>query len=289
MPVYATRAIRREFVNTCDTFLDNVEKSRVCQIYKKFVGDSTTNETEIDVRVKLAFDLRDPDIITDIQHFNEERISIYNTFWEYAKKFLEGTAQDSVVAVDKRHHDPIVHLARAISVEDLKNQIAKLYLEELAIKFRNNIWLIFLDDKHRCKIKEPGHPVAAIEHEKQVVVTTYETFAVSDHDFTKCSLIPSVTMICNIPDNIEGSFYQGQVNIGLKDTTFQASSSLRYMTELYDMLIHTEKHHLFLMLYTDGGPDHKNTFLRVQLSLIAMFVALDLDYLVAVRILPGHS
>src|SRR5215475_1427727 len=43
------------------------------------------------------------------------------------------------------------------------------------------------------------------------------------------------------------------------------------------------------MLYTDGGPDHKVTYLRVQLSLIAMFKALDLDYLVAIRTPPGHS
>ncbi|CAB5367427.1 unnamed protein product [Rhizophagus irregularis] len=294
MPVYATRAMRREFVDTCDMFLGNVEKSRVRRIYKEFVGDSTADEMEIDIRVKLAFDLRDPDIITDLRHFNEGRISIYDTFWEYSKKFLEGTAQDSVVAVDERRHDPIVHLARAISVKDLKNQIAKLcpkdtpipsvqwlklqfwpknpwnlsslqftgilplkfmiqirqlhmdhidshyasaifrYLKELAIKFKDNTWLVFLDDKHRCKIGEPGHPVAAIERGKQVVVTTHETFAVSDHDFTKCSLISSVMMICNIPDNIEGSFYQGHVNIGLKDATFQISSSLRHMTEFLE-------------------------------------------------------
>ncbi|GBB94592.1 hypothetical protein RclHR1_23880003 [Rhizophagus clarus] len=66
MPVYTTRAMRREFVNTCDTFLGNVKKSRVFQIYKEFVGDSTVDETEIDVRIKLAFDLRDPNIITDL-------------------------------------------------------------------------------------------------------------------------------------------------------------------------------------------------------------------------------
>ena len=101
------------------------------------------------------------------------------------------------------------------------------YLKELAIKFKDHTWLVFLDDKHRCKIGEPEHPVAAIERGKQVVVTTNETFAVSDHDFTKCSLIPSVTMLCNIPDNMEGSFYRGQVNIGLKDAAFQASSALR--------------------------------------------------------------
>ncbi|GBB99452.1 hypothetical protein RclHR1_35260001 [Rhizophagus clarus] len=289
MPVYATRTMRREFVNTCDMFLGNVEKSRVCRIYKEFTGDSTADESEIDAR---------------------------------------GTAQDSVIAVDERHHDPIIHLARAISVKDLRNQIVKIcpegtpipsvqwlrlqfwpknswnlsslqytgnlplkfmiqvrqldlnhidshyasaifcYLKELAIKFKDHTWLVFLDDKHRCKIGELGHPVAAIERGKQVVVTTHETFAISDHDFTKCSLIPSVTMLY---------------------AAFQVSSALRHMTELYDILLHTEMHHPFLMLYTDGGPNHKNTFLRVQLSLIAIFIALDLDYLVAVRTPPGHS
>ncbi len=54
-------------------------------------------------------------------------------------------------------------------------------------------------------------------------------------------------MICNIPNNIEGS---GQVNIGLIDVVLQGSNALRHMTELYDILIHTEKNHSFLMLRT---------------------------------------
>ncbi|CAI2195293.1 3468_t:CDS:2, partial [Funneliformis geosporum] len=74
----------------------------------------------------------------------------------------------------------------------------------------------------------PGHLVAAIERKKQVVVITNETFAVSDHNFTKCSLIPSVIMLCNIPDNIDESFYREQVNISLKDAAFQASKSIKY-------------------------------------------------------------
>src|SRR6266542_6639465 len=65
------------------------------------------------------------------------------------------------------------------------------YLKELAIKFRDNTWLIFLDDKHRCKISESGSPVTAVERRKQIVVSKNMTFIVSDHDFTKCSLISS--------------------------------------------------------------------------------------------------
>ncbi len=66
MPIYATRAIRKEFVNTCDMFFGNVEKSKVRRIYKEFIEDVTVNKLEIDAKVKLAFDLKDPDLIIDL-------------------------------------------------------------------------------------------------------------------------------------------------------------------------------------------------------------------------------
>ena len=33
-------------------------------------------------------------------------------------------------------------------------------------------------------------------------------FQVADHDFTRFSLVPSVTMICDIPESIQESFYR---------------------------------------------------------------------------------
>ncbi|GBB87081.1 hypothetical protein RclHR1_13540008 [Rhizophagus clarus] len=197
------------------------------------MGDCFADESEIDARVRLAFELNDPKLVTDFRHFNEGRMSIYNPFWDEAKKFLENTTQDSVVAVDERWHDPIVHLARAISVKDLKNQIANKCSENMPIP-STQCWLVFMDDKHTCKVGEPGFSVAAVKHGKQVVVAKNETFVVADHDFTKCSLIPSVMMICDVPNNIEDSFYKGKVKIGLKDAIFQGSSSLRHVTELYE-------------------------------------------------------
>ena len=44
-----------------------------------------------------------------------------------------------------------------------------------------------------------------------------------------------------------------------------------------------------LLIYTDGGPDHRLTYLSVQLSLIALFLQLDLDVLIAARTAPCHS
>ena len=73
--------------------------------------------------------------------------------------------------------------------------------KEFAIKFCNIINLVFLDDKHHCKVGEPGFSVAAVERGKKVVVSKNTTFAVADHNFTKTGIIPSVAMICDIPES----------------------------------------------------------------------------------------
>lgn len=95
-------------------------------------------------------------------------------------------------------------------------------------------------------------------------------------------------MLCDIPSDMKGSFYRGQVNIGLKDPIFESSTPMRH-AELYDILINSQQGHHYLLVYTDGGSDHQLRFLRVQLSWICLFLALDLDYFVAVRTPPGHS
>ena len=164
------------------------------------------------------------------------------------------------------------------------------YEKEFAVKFCNITNLVFLNDKYRCKVGEPGFPVVAVDREKKVVVSKDNTFAVADHNFTKTGIIPSVTMICNIPESINGDFYTGKVRIGLKDPIFQSSSPLRHATELYHIFFEEElSNKPVLCLYTDGGPDHCCTYTRVQLSYICLFIALDLDYFIAVRTPPQHS
>ena len=44
-----------------------------------------------------------------------------------------------------------------------------------------------------------------------------------------------------------------------------------------------------LLIYTDGGPDHRLTYISVQLSLIALFQELNLDMLIALRTAPCQS
>lgn len=136
---------------------------------------------------------------------------------------------------------------------------------------------------------EPGFPVAAAERGRQVIVSMNEALRVGDHDFTTFSLIPSVTLLVDIPTTIEGSFYCGQVFIGLKDLIYEPSSPMRHATELHKCLMTRMSGHHILFVYSDGGPDHRLTYVSVQLSLIALFLNLDLDLLVAGRTAPSHS
>ena len=301
----------------------------------------------VDERIQIIMDSQDPNIVDDLRHHNRGQPSKYDCFWEECRKYLENVVE---TAVDDRRHGEHTHLAKAISVRDLLEQVTKQcpegtaipskqwlrlqfwpknptsktalqytgrldvkfmiqprqlrkehvdshycaalfrYLKEFSIMFRDCCSLLFMDDKHRCKVGEPGLPVAAVERGKQVVVSTSgQKFAVADHDFTKFAIIPSVTVLCDVPQSIEESFYRGQVFVGIKDATLEPSSPLRHSTELSKLLREQQVSSPILLIYTDGGPDHNSTFLSVKLGLIALFLHHDLDMIEAVRTAPYQS
>ena len=90
------------------------------------------------------------------------------------------------------------------------------YQREMKIKFREYSAFICLDDKHRLFVGEPGYPVAAVERGKRVIVARNRDFLVADHDFTRFSLVPSVSFFIDIPEEISESWFQGQVWVNLK-------------------------------------------------------------------------
>lgn len=112
---------------------------------------------------------------------------------------------------------------------------------------------------------------------EKVLVGINQALEVVDHDFIRCSLTRSVLLDINIPDSIEGPFYHGRVCVGMKDSIFEPSSPHHHATELNFLLTRQSDANPILLLYTDGGPDHHVNFLSVQLSLIALFLACDLD------------
>ncbi len=80
-------------------------------------------------------------------------------------------------------------------------------MKELAIIFKNNLWLIFINNKYKYKVEESNYPITAVERKKQIIVSYNKSFVISDHDFTKYGIISSVIIFCNISAFIEESFY----------------------------------------------------------------------------------
>ncbi|PKK57045.1 hypothetical protein RhiirC2_721477 [Rhizophagus irregularis] len=68
---------------------------------------------------------------------------------------------------------------------------------------------------------------------------------------------------------------------------YEREMAVRYR-EYSNLIFIDDKHHCKVGK-PDGGPDHQVKFIKTQLALISLFLALDLNYLVAVRIPPGHS
>ena len=132
--------------------------------------------------------------------------------------------------------------------------------------------------------------MAAAERGRRVLVRAGASFEVGDHDFTKFSLMPSVALVNDIPSALEDSWYRGQVIVTLKEGAFEPSSPLRHAAELKQSLCQQDAaENPMLFLYTDGGPDHRITYLSVQVALICLFLSLNLDYLLATRTAPYHS
>ena len=117
-----------------------------------------------------------------------------------------------------------------------------------------------------------------------------KSFQVGDHDFTKFSLVPSVCFVIVVPEKVSDSWYNGRVFVGVKDSIFQPSSPIRHATEVTDVLSKCYSQvPPMLFIYSDGGPDHRLTYVSVQISLIALYLHHDLDYLCVARTAPCHS
>ncbi len=58
----------------------------------------------------------------------------------------------------------------------------------------------------------------------------------ADHDFAGSCLTPSVLLVHDVPDSVEGSWLQGRVLVGVKDAVFQKSNCWRHEEELYRLL-----------------------------------------------------
>ena len=161
------------------------------------------------------------------------------------------------------------------------------YLKNFSVHFSEFASLVCQDDKHTVSVGDPQHPTACLDRGRRVLGLSGLPVTSMDHDFTSAKVVPSVSLVCDIPESIQSSFYRGKVIVH----PFYPSSALRHAWELIDVL--QLKYGVevppILGLYTDGGPDHNPTHASVQLALITDFRRLDLDLLIAVCTAPGGS
>ena len=96
-----------------------------------------------------------------------------------------------------------------------------------------------------------------------------------------------------IPNKVDDSWYRGKPYVFLKITATEPSTALRNAAELKDVLLtrHSSMEAIppIIILYTDGGHEHRTTFLSVKIAIILLQKYLNADMVLHVRTEPGHS
>ena len=79
------------------------------------------------------------------------------------------------------------------------------YTRLFAIKFRDFTCFISANDKHKVPIGELIETSTGVRNKATLVFSDMKLTS-CDHDFTKLSVTPSVSLFCNIPKNIAKTF-----------------------------------------------------------------------------------
>ena len=112
----------------------------LCEAYRRHTADksapSNLTQSEVDERIKKLDD-EDPDLIWDLRLTSSGRPEEYADFLQRCQRFIQGNVD---TAVDDRRHDAvdengdsIVHLAMAMSVNNLHEQVKQACPEGTAI------------------------------------------------------------------------------------------------------------------------------------------------------------
>lgn len=125
LQIFHTRAMKKELMENFELCLGKCERARLRHIISDLLGDCSASVNsvthEVDERVNIMIELGDPEFITDLRQLSEGQINQkFDIFWDYARKYLENTVNETLLAVDERRHDTIQHLAQAISIRDLR-------------------------------------------------------------------------------------------------------------------------------------------------------------------------
>lgn len=159
----------------------------------------------------------------------------------------------------------------------------------MALRFKDNSTVFFLDDKAAIPIGFPSTPVSATRRQRKVLHAGLAPgeLSAADHDVIPMHLTPSVSIMLEPPDENQ-NWYSGKPEVIIKDSIFQPSNAFRHAAEIMKR-IKNEPCKEYLFFGTDGGPDHNLINIQVILSYLAIFLLSDADLLVACRTPPNFS
>lgn len=172
------------------------------------------------------------------------------------------------------------------------------YVKSFAVQYRNHVLLLSVDDKAIVPVGEPEYPISTgvRGHHRSLAFTSLAsgpTLSALDHDFHLFGIVPSVSLAITIPDSFNDSFFSGQPYVCNKDKITQPSSPCRHSAELVqlvkDISFDEGGCKPLLIILSDGGPDHRLCYWSVKVSMIALFLNLNLDMLVCMQMCPYQS
>lgn len=137
IPMYHTRMMRREFQSRFEGLVST--KPVVMQeMYRFLTGDSSQVVNDISKEVKARLDILlqtgDSENLVDLRELNRGKPVKFDTFFDGVQAFINRNALE---AVDERRHEQHTHMALAISVHDLREQVSKNLPEDTAIPSEN--------------------------------------------------------------------------------------------------------------------------------------------------------
>lgn len=185
-----------------------------------------------------------------------------------------------------------------------------------AVKYRKHAIALSLDDKQGIVVGNPGKPLAVVERGRRVLIQVTEEdgggvlnhgVRARDHDAGGGVIkwTPTVTLIMDIPREMDDPWLRGDVYVSLKNAVFEPSTAMRSVSEVLHLLRFlrdrgpAEKRSLvvdlegqirsILLAITDGGSEHRSTFASVWIALSCLFRGGDFDYVCFLRTCPGQS
>ena len=124
IPIFHTQAMKTALASKFGRVSASMKPVILCALYRELKNDASApknlQETEIDEGMRMILEIEDADIVVDLRHLNSGRKTCYDVFWSECKKFLDEVIESHV---DDRRHGSVTHLAKAISVRDLREQV----------------------------------------------------------------------------------------------------------------------------------------------------------------------